>query len=72
MQCRTPYQAVLMGRNWKRAQPQGPAPRQFLTRQRFFGWIQWQRRILVRWEYHANNFLGFVQLACLVVLLKRF
>ena len=23
-----------MGRNWKRAQPQGPAPRQFLTRQR--------------------------------------
>src|ERR1035441_4968311 len=22
-----------MGRNWKRAQPQGPAPRQFLTRQ---------------------------------------
>ena len=23
-----------MGRNWKRAQPQGPAPRQLLTRQR--------------------------------------
>ena len=22
-----------MGRSWKRAQPQGPAPRQFLTRQ---------------------------------------
>ena len=22
-----------MGRNWRRAQPQGPAPRQFLTRQ---------------------------------------
>jgi hypothetical protein len=21
--------------------------------QRFFAWIQWQRRILVRWEYHA-------------------
>src|ERR1035437_497880 len=26
-----------MGRNWKRAQPQGPAPRQFLTRQTMFG-----------------------------------
>jgi hypothetical protein len=25
-----------MGRNWKRAQPQGPAPRQFLTRQSGF------------------------------------
>ena len=26
-----------MGRNWRRAQPQGPAPRQFLTRQTMFG-----------------------------------
>ena len=25
-------------------------------------------RILVRWEYHPQNFLGFVQLACLIVL----
>ena len=24
--------------------------------ERFFAWIQWQRRILVRWEYHAQNF----------------
>jgi transposase len=31
--------------------------------ERFFAWIQWQRRILIRWEYHAHNFLGFVQLA---------
>ena len=61
-----------MGRNWKRAQPQGPAPRQFLTRQRFFAWIQWQRRILVRWECYPKNFLGFVQLACLLVLFRRF
>ena len=37
--------------------------------ERFFAWIQWQRRILVRWEFHAQNCLGFVfQLACLVVL----
>src|SRR5215831_6546230 len=35
--------------------------------ERFFAWIQWQRRILIRWEYHAHNFLGFVQLACLIV-----
>ena len=31
-----------------------------------------ERRILVRWEYHPENFLGFVQLACLVVLFRRF
>jgi len=40
--------------------------------ERFFAWIQWQRRILVRWEYHAQNFLGFVMLACLVILFRRF
>ena len=34
-----------MGRSWKRAQPQGPAPRQFLTRQRFFKWIKQDLRI---------------------------
>ena len=40
--------------------------------ERFFAWIQWQRRILVRWEYHTQNFLGFVQLACLIILFRRF
>jgi transposase len=40
--------------------------------ERFFAWIQWQRRILVRWEYHTQNFLGFVQLACPVILFRRF
>lgn len=38
--------------------------------ERFFAWIQWQRRILIRWEYYAENFLGFVQLATTVVLLR--
>ena len=49
--------------------------RRFLRRwlvERFFAWIQWQRRVLIRWEYHPENFLGFVQLACLVVLFRRF
>ena len=32
--------------------------------ERFFAWIQWQRRILVRWETTLQNFFGFVQLAC--------
>ena len=40
--------------------------------ERFFAWIQWQRRILVRWKYHTHNFLGFVQLACLVIVFRRF
>ncbi len=40
--------------------------------ERLFAWIQWQRRILVRWQYHTQNFLGFVQLACLIILFRRF
>jgi len=40
--------------------------------ERFFAWIQWQRRLLCRWEYYAENFLGFVQLATIGILLKQF
>jgi len=40
--------------------------------ERFFAWLQWKRRLLVRWEYYATNFLGFVQLACITMLLKQF
>ena len=40
--------------------------------ERFFAWLQWQRRLLVRWEYYSANFLGFVQLAAILILLKRF
>ena len=40
--------------------------------ERFFAWLQWKRRLLVRWEYYASNLLGFVQLACIVMLLRQF
>ena len=40
--------------------------------ERFFAWLQWKRRLLIRWEYDASNFLGFVQLACITMLLKLF
>jgi transposase len=40
--------------------------------ERFFAWLQWKRRLLVRWEYYATNFLGFVQLASITLLLKQF
>jgi len=40
--------------------------------ERFFAWLQWHRRLLVRWEFYAINFLGFVQLASIVILLKQF
>jgi transposase len=40
--------------------------------ERFFAWFQWQRRLLVRWKYYVENFLGFVQLATNAILLKQF
>ena len=40
--------------------------------ERFFAWLQWKRRLLIRGEYYASNFLGFVQLACMTMLLKQF
>jgi transposase len=40
--------------------------------ERFFAWLQWQLRLLVRWEFYAQNFLSVVQLASISILVKRF
>ena len=40
--------------------------------ERVVAWIQWRRRLLVRWEFYPQNFLGFVQLACLLILFRQF
>ena len=40
--------------------------------ERFFAWIQNYRRIVVRYEYHLDNFLGFIHLACIMILLKSY
>ena len=39
--------------------------------ERFFAWLNNYRRVVVRWEYHAENYLGFLHLACLVILLRH-
>jgi transposase len=39
--------------------------------ERLFAWLQNFHRILVRYEYHAENYLGFVQLGCMMILLRR-
>ena len=40
--------------------------------ERLFAWLQNFRRLVVRYEYHAENFLAMVQLGCIVILLRRF
>ncbi len=39
--------------------------------ERLFAWLQNYRRILVRHEFHAENYLGFVLLGCIVILLRN-
>ena len=39
--------------------------------ERFFGWMQWKRRLLVRWEYHPENFLAFVQLSAICIFFRN-
>jgi len=40
--------------------------------ERLNAWLQNYRRLVVRYEYKPENFLGFVQLACMRILLKNY
>lgn len=40
--------------------------------ERLFAWLQNFRRVLVRFDYHVANYLGFVHLACIVILLRNY
>ena len=39
--------------------------------ERLFAWLQNFRRLVVRYEYHADNFEAFVHLGCLMILLRH-
>jgi transposase len=39
--------------------------------ERLFAWIMRFRRVVTRYEHKAENFLGFVQLACIAILLRQ-
>lgn len=40
--------------------------------ERLFAWLHNYRRLVTRWERHAENFLGFVQLGCVRILLRNY
>jgi len=40
--------------------------------ERFFAWLTAFRRIPIRYEYWIENYLGFLHLACIMILLRRF
>ena len=62
--------------NRKRAKTQdGRQLRRYKRRwkiERLFAWLQNFRRIVVRYEYHSDNYLGFVLLGCMLILLRNY
>ena len=40
--------------------------------ERLNAWLQNFRRILTRHEYHAENYLGFVHLGCIKILMRQY
>jgi len=62
------------GRKPERVTQDRRALRRFKRRwkiERLFAWLYNFRRLVVRYEYHAENYLGFIQLACLVILIRH-
>jgi transposase len=61
--------------NRKRAKTQdGRSLRRYVRRwkiERLFAWLHNFRRLITRHERHAENFLSFVQLGCLCILLRH-
>jgi transposase len=40
--------------------------------ERLFAWLQWFRRLVTRYEYHIENYLGMVRLGCMRIMLRYF
>jgi transposase len=62
-------------RNRKRPKTQdGRSLRRYQRRrkiERLFAWLGNFRRLVVRYERHALNYLGFVHLGCILILLRQ-
>jgi transposase len=59
----------------KPSRQDGRALRRYVRRyriERSISWLHNFRRIITRWEYYPELFQGFVHLACLFTILKRF
>lgn len=38
--------------------------------ERLFAWLQWFRRLVTRYEFHAENFRGMVLMGCMKIMLR--
>jgi transposase len=66
---------IAPNRSHRRVKTQdGRALRRYCRRwkiERLFAWLYNFRRIVTRYEHDVLNYLGFVQLGCIVILLRR-
>lgn len=65
---------IAPNRGKRRRTQDGRPLRRYLRRwkvERLFAWLKNYRRLTSRWERHANNFLGMVQLGCALILLRH-
>jgi len=63
------------GKKPSRRKQDGRALRRYKRRwriERLFAWMKQFRRVATRWERNSQNYLGFAQLACIVILLRQF
>jgi transposase len=61
-------------RNRKQKTQDGRQLRRYRRRwkvERLFAWMHNFRRLVTRWEYKIENFLGFAQLGCILILMRH-
>lgn len=62
-------------RKYRRKTQDGRKLRRYKRRwkvERLFAWLHNFRRLVIRYERHACNFLGFLHLGCAIILLRYF
>lgn len=65
---------IAPNRRKRRRTQDGRPLRRYLRRwkvERLFAWLKNYRRLTSRWERHVVNFLGMVQLGCMLILLRH-
>ncbi len=63
------------GKRTSRRRQDGRSLRRYKRRwkvERLFAWLKRYRRIGTRWETKAENYLGFMHLAAIILLVRRF
>ena len=59
------------GAPWADLPPRYPPYKRRWKVERLFAWLKRWRRLAMRWEYKAENFLGLLHLGCMVLLLRK-